>query len=67
MFIPDPDLDFLPNPGSRIQGSQKDTGSRIQIRNTSGAWEGYYLARWGLGHLGSVNFSRIQIRIKANI
>jgi hypothetical protein len=33
MFIPDPDLDFLPtpDPGSR---DQKGTGSRIQIRNT---------------------------------
>jgi hypothetical protein len=33
MFIPDPDLDFLPipDPGSR---GQKGTGSRIRIRNT---------------------------------
>jgi hypothetical protein len=34
MFIPDPDLDFLPipDPGSR---GQKGTGSRIRIRNTA--------------------------------
>jgi hypothetical protein len=33
LLIPDPDLDFLPipDPGSR---GQKDTGSRIRIRNT---------------------------------
>jgi hypothetical protein len=33
MFIPDPDLDFLPipDPGSR---DQKGTGSRIRISNT---------------------------------
>jgi hypothetical protein len=34
MFIPDPDLDFLPipDPGSR---GQKGTGSRIRIRNNA--------------------------------
>jgi hypothetical protein len=32
MFIPDPDLDFLPIPDP---GGQKNTGSRIQIRNSN--------------------------------
>jgi hypothetical protein len=41
MFIPDPDLDFLPipDPGYR---SQKDTGTRIRIRNIAFQAKYYY-------------------------
>jgi hypothetical protein len=50
MFIPDPDLDFLPipDPGSRIQGSKKapDPGSLILIRNTDFCHDFIILANW---------------------
>jgi hypothetical protein len=41
MFIPDPELDFLPIPDPGFR-AQKGTGSRIRIRNTGLIMQNFY-------------------------